>query len=570
MTEDLFPHPSLYQASYPEGVQRDLTIPVCALSDFLGQTAAKYPLSPAFDFLGYKMNWGEIYQASLKLARALQDKGVGKGMRVGLLLPNCPYYVIAYFAIARTGATIVNFNPLYSETELLHQVNDSGTELMITADLDLLYGKAKAMVGHSSLRHILLCRFSDVLPFPKKLFFSVFKWQDHACVKPWDPVSWYADLVSYAGDPHPVEIDPYQDVALLQYTGGTTGTPKGAMLTHANIVSNAWQCALWLNGGRPGKDKTLGVLPFFHVFAMTAVMNFSVCMGFEIIALPRFDLGETIRLIHRKRPQFFPAVPAICNAINNYEHLNRYDLSSIEFCIAGGAPLPPDVKRRFEENTGAVIVEGYGLTETSPVICCNPVSGENKPGSIGLPLPGTVVEIVDSSDKKTRKAVGERGELFVKGPQVMKGYWNSPAENADVLRDGFLRTGDIAVMDEQGYVFIVDRLKDMIITNGYNVYPRNVEDAIYRNEAVEECVVAGVPDSDRGEIVKAWIKCRQGSSLDAKGLRLFLKRFLSPMEIPREVEFRTQPLPRTMVGKLSRKMLVEEESLKKENGRKTT
>lgn len=529
----------------------------------LEQTARDYAVRPAFDFLGFKMTWEQVHEEALRLAASLQEKGIGKGRRVGLFLPNSPYFLIGYYAILRTGATAVNFNPLYSERELAHQINDSGTDTMITADLELLYGKMRTMFGQTCLENLVVCRFPDILPFPKNLLFPLLKKKDMARVEPAGNVHWYHDLIHHKNVPAPVDIDPVNDVALLQYTGGTTGTPKGAMLTHLNIVANAQQCALWLNTARKGEDKMLGVLPFFHVFAMTTVMNFSVLNALEIIALPRFELEATLKLIHKKKPHFFPAVPAIYNAVNNYKKLSKFDISSLKACISGGAPLPVEVKKAFEKNTGCIVVEGYGLTESSPVVSANPLVGVNKAGSIGLPLPQTTVEIINPDDKTTRLPIGERGELCVRGPQVMKGYWNKPEETQNVLKDGLLYTGDVAIMDEDGYIFIVDRLKDMIITNGYNVYPRNVEEAIYQNDTVEECIVAGLPDTARGEIVKAWIKLKPGESLSADQLKEFLSSRISPMEMPRQIEFRDQPLPKTMIGKLSRKDVIAQEMAKK-------
>jgi len=303
----------------------------------------------------------------------------------------------------------------------------------------------------------------------------------------------------------------------------------------------------------------LGVIPFFHVFAMTGVMNIAVNKAMEIIALPRFELDATLKLIDEKKPTIFPAVPAIYNGINNNKKLKKYDLTSLKYCISGGAPLPVEVKKKFEAETGAVVVEGYGLTESSPVLCCNPREGINKAGSIGMPFPNTIVEIIDP-DTGEHVKTGERGELCARGPQVMQGYWKRPEDNAKTLQDdGRLHTGDIATMDEDGYFFIVDRIKDMIITNGYNVYPRNVEEAIYLHPSVEECIVAGLPDKQRGEIVKAWIKCKEGRVLSSEDLKTFLKDKISSMEIPKRIEFRDEDLPKTMIGKLSRKDIVEQE-----------
>jgi long-chain acyl-CoA synthetase len=389
------------------------------------------------------------------------------------------------------------------------------------------------------------------------------KKKELATIDSGDPVVWYHDLINHHDAPLPVQIDPAEDVALLQYTGGTTGVPKGAMLTHQNVVANTEQCCMWLNNVTPGQEKMLGVLPFFHVFAMTTVMNFSVRNALEIVSLPRFELEATLKLIHKKKPHYFPAVPAIYNAVNNYKNLSKFDLSSLKSCISGGAPLPVEVKKTFEKITGCTVIEGYGLTESSPVVCANPLVGLNKAGSIGLPFPGTIVEIVNPDDKNTLVPLGDRGELCVRGPQVMKGYWNKPEATDDVLKGGRLHTGDVAIMDQDGYVFIVDRLKDMIITNGYNVYPRNVEEAIYQHDSVEECIVAGLPDQSRGEIVKAWIKLKSGEKLDAETLKTFLSSRISPMEMPRQIEFRDKPLPKTMIGKLSRKDILAEEKAKK-------
>lgn len=559
----VFPSPELYKKSYPQGVQWDAPIPSYPVFHMLDETSRRYGHAPAIDFLGHRMTWGEIHDASLRLARGLQDRGIGKGHRVGIFLPNSPYFIIAYYAIVRTGATAVNYNPLYSEKELIHQINDSATDTMITADLELLYGKMKQVIGKTTLERLIVCRFTDILPFPKNILFPLLKGKDLAKVETSHSIEWYEDVIDHNRMPEPVDIDPVNDVALLQYTGGTTGTPKGAMLTHQNIVANTLQCALWLSGVEKGRDKMLGVLPFFHVFAMTTVMNFSVLNALEIVCLPRFELDATLKLIHKKKPQYFPAVPAIYNAINHHKKLDTFDLHSLKACISGGAPLPVEVKKSFEKNTGCVVVEGYGLTESSPVVSANPLVGLNKPGSIGLPFPGTIVEIIDPDDKKTPVALGERGELCVRGPQVMKGYWNKPEETENVLRGGLLYTGDVAIMDEDGYLFIVDRIKDMIITNGYNVYPRNVEEAIYQHDSVEECIVAGIPDEGRGEIVKAWIKLKEGEKLSVEALKEFLSHRIAPMEMPRQVEFRDKPLPKTMIGKLSRKDILAEEKAKK-------
>jgi len=363
--------PALYNKSYPTHLSLNASIPAYPLFGLLETAARTFGTRPAFDFLGHKLTWSDVYEQSMRLARSLQDRGIGKGRRVGLFLPNCPYFLIAYYAIARTGATIVNYNPLYPEKELMHQINDSGTDTMITTDLEMLYGKIKNMVGTSCLQTLIVCQFTDILPFPKNLLFKTVKGKELAHI-PAGAVAWYHDLINHDLPPHDIAIHPYEDIALLQYTGGTTGVPKGAMLTHANVVGNAEQCVMWLDGGRPGEDKMLGVLPFFHVFAMTAVMNFSVKLGLEIIALPRFELDQTLKLIHTKKPHFFPAVPAIYNGINNHKKLKKYDLSSLKFCISGGAPLPVEVKNALRRIPDASLLKAMDLPKAHRLYVVTP------------------------------------------------------------------------------------------------------------------------------------------------------------------------------------------------------
>lgn len=543
---------------YPQNINWDTEIPLRPVYDILDVTCRDYGNRPAFDFLDKKWTWAEIGDLVNRMAKGLQQIGVKKGDKVGLCLPNCPYFLISYYAILKAGATVVNYNPLYAERELQHQIEDSETDLMITLDLALTYNKMHAMLHDTRLEKLVICRFTDILPFPKNILFRLFKSRDLATLQHPERNVMFGDLTKNNGKYEPVTIDPAEDVALLQYTGGTTGVPKGAMLTHQNVAANVDQAVLWFHKAEFGQEKMMGVLPFFHVFAMTAIMNMAVRCAFEIIALPRFDLDETLKIIDKKKPHYFPAVPAIYNAINHHPKLASFDLTSLKYCISGGAPLPVEVKKQFEENTKCVVVEGYGLTESSPVVCVNPIEGVNKPGSIGMPVPGTIVELIDPETGEPVKT-GEPGELCVRGPQVMKGYYNQPDDTAKALKDGLLHTGDVAHIDDDGYFFIVDRIKDLIITNGYNVYPRHVEEAIYLHPSVEECIVAGVPDQSRGEIVKAWIKPKEGRELSIEDLKDFLKDKLSKIEIPRQVEIRNDPLPKTMIGKLSRKEVLAQE-----------
>jgi long-chain acyl-CoA synthetase len=541
-------------------------IPTYPLYEMIDNAVRDFSDKPAMDFLGKKFKWSDIGTAVDCFAKGLQDAGVAKGTKIGLCLPNCPQYLVAYYGALKAGMVVVNYNPLYALDELEYQINDSETEIMVTLDLKVTYDKVGQMLDRTkTLKHIVVCRFIDVLPFPKNLLFPIIKSADIASWPRDEHHIDFSDLLNNDGAVAPVDINPTQDIALLQYTGGTTGVPKGAMLTHANLSANAEQCLIAFDGVEMGNEKMLGVIPFFHVFAMTVVLNLAVRIGAEIIAIPKFDLNETIKLIHKKRPTCMPAVAAIYNAISNHPDIKKYNLRSLKRCISGGAPLPVEVKRKFEQETGCVLVEGYGLTETSPVTHVNPLKGTNKPASIGLPLAGTEVQIVDPENHKKIMGVGEKGEICIKGPQVMKGYWKNPNATKKTMRDGvWLHTGDIAYIDKDGYFFIVDRIKDLIITNGYNVYPRHVEEAIYRHESIEECIVGGLPCDKRGEMVKAWIKLKPGRKLSETVFRDFLKDKISPIEMPREIEFRDTPLPKTMIGKLSRKDIIAEEMAKRE------
>ena len=553
-------HPWL--GHYPEGVDWAAPLPAQSLTELFDAVVKEFGNHRFLDFMDKHYSYREVGRAVASLAEGLQKLGIGKGDHVGLFLPNTPYYVIAYFAILRTGATVVNFNPLYVERELIHQIDDSGTSIMFTLDLSVLYDKLQPLLGKTALKRIVVCRMADCLPFPKSMLFPVVKRAEIAHHIPHDDAHLtYSSLTANFGRPKPVEIDPLEDVAVLQYTGGTTGAPKGAMLTHANLTTNARQCVLWFKDARPGEERMLAVLPFFHVFAMTVALNAAMLLGAEIVLVPRFDLDDLLDLIDSKKPTLFPAVPTIYTAINAHPERAKHDLTSIRFCISGGAPLPQEVKQQFDAHTGCVVIEGYGLSECSPVACVTPISGEYKPGSVGLPMPGTVVEIVSLTDDEVVLPVGERGEICIRGPQVMKGDWNRPEESERTLKGGRLHTGDIGIMDEDGYTAIVDRIKDLIIAGGFNVYPRTVEEAIYLHPEVEEVVVAGIPDPYRGQTVKAYIKLADGAGLDEAGLLAFLKDKLSPIEMPKKIEFRSS-LPRTMVGKLSRKDLLDEEKRK--------
>jgi long-chain acyl-CoA synthetase len=550
---------------YPSSVDWNAALPARPLYEIFDDAARQYPTHAFMDFLGKTTTYAEAADWIARAAKGLQNLGIKKDDRVGLFLPNTPYYIVLYFAALKIGATVVNFNPLYAEREIEHHINDSGVTVMATIDVPIAYDKLAKMLARTCLKKIIVGKMTHILPTGTSWLYRLFKFTNITHPPRNDSHIDFMQMCANDGVYSPVTIDPKTDIAVFQYTGGTTGAPKAAMLTHANLSVNVMQSRLIFPGAIAGSERMLAVLPFFHVFAMTAVMNFTVLLGGTLIILPRFDLKQVVETIHKKRPTLFPAVPTIYTAINHYSKLAKYNLRSIKYCISGGAPLPVEVKHDFERLTGCVLVEGYGLSETSPVTHCNPVEGENKPGSIGLPVPGTTVEIVSLDDRTTSMPQGERGEICIRGPQVMAGYWNQPSETASVMEqtpDGVrLHTGDVGYLDPDGYTFIVDRIKDMITAGGFKIYPRNVEEVIYQHPAVEECIVAGVPDKYRGQTVKAFIKLRAGQSATEDDLKLFLKDKLSPIEMPKLFEFR-DALPKTLIGKLSRKMILEEEAAK--------
>ena len=550
--------------SYPEGIDWAMPLKPQPLNQLLYDAARDYPRNAAVSFKGKVLSYTDLARQVDTVAAELQSAGVNKGTRVGLFLPNTPAFIIYYFAILKAGGTVVNFNPLYTLEELTFQVRDSGTEIMVTHDLKVLFDKIEALIGSGVLARSIVVPFAPMLPFATAVLFKVFKKKDVANVagsKVRDKVILASSMTQKGRAFRPVAINPLEDVAVLQYTGGTTGTPKAAMLTHANLLANAEQINAWSTGLIQGQERVLGVLPLFHVFAMTVVMNMGIAKAAMIILMPRFQLDEALKLISKEKPTMMPAVPTIFTAINNHPKLKNFNLSSLKFCISGGAPLPLEVKLKFEELTGSSVVEGYGLSEASPVVTCNPMDGQPVPGSIGPPLPGTIVSLRDLEDPTKEVPQGQRGELCVKGPQVMKGYWNKPTETAGQFLGEYLRTGDVAIMNENGFFFIVDRIKDLIICSGFNVYPRRIEDAIYEHPAVQEVTVIGIKDAYRGEAPKAFIKLKAGMTATAADIMKHLEPKIAKMELPSQIEFR-DALPKTMIGKLSKKELVAEEKAK--------
>lgn len=553
-------------ASYPNGVEWDQTFTPRPIFALLDDAVAQHASRPCTNFLGRITSYGEIAQLVDRAAAGLQQHGMGKGSRIGLFLPNSPTYIVYYFAVLKIGGIVVNYNPLYTLDELTFQVRDSGTELMVTLDLKLLFDKIEALMQAGVLTRAVVCSFPRLMPATKSILFRMFKSSQLAQVSR-SPVAGRvlheADLLDNDGRFEPPRIEIENDTAVLQYTGGTTGTPKGAMLTHANVYINVLQAVSFAPDLESARHKVLGILPFFHVFAMTVVLNFGIAKASEIVIMPRFALDEAMELINDTRPTVMPGVPTLFNSIMNHPKLKSYDLSSLKYCLSGGAPLALEIKERFEEVTGCRLVEGYGLSETSPIVTANPLDGPVKPGSIGIPLPGTVVSLRDLADPTREVGPGERGELCVSGPQVMKAYWRKPEETAEQFVGKFLRTGDVAVMDEDGFFYIVDRIKDLIICSGYNVYPRRIEEAVYEHPAVEEVTVIGVKDSHRGEAPKAFIKLKEGMTATKADILAHLEHKLSRIEMPAEIEFR-DALPKTLIGKLSKKELKEEEATQHE------
>lgn len=545
---------------YPAGIEWRTEFKSEPLGDILDRSAENFPDRVCTYFFGRTISYSEIGRLANRAAKGLQALGVGKGTKVGLLLPNCPAFVVYYFGILKTGATVVNCNPLYTVEELDSQIKDSETEFLVTLDLAALFEKTDALLEQGNLKTAIICPFTEMLPPLKSFLFRLFKSKLRADTKnarkP-DRIVFERDLLDNDGAYARPQITPDKDIAVLQYTGGTTGTPKGAMLTHANLTINIQQVDSWATNLDDEGEIILGVLPLFHVFAMTTVLNFGVARGFEMLLVPRFDLDDVLKLIGKTRPTIFPGVPTIYNAILHHPKAKSTDLSSLKFCISGGAALPAEVKRGFKEISGCSLVEGYGLSETSPVATCNPVDGTLGEGSIGVPLPATIISIRSVENPEQEMPLGENGEICIAGPQVMPGYWKKPKETKDTFTGKFFRTGDIGHMDEAGYIFIVDRIKDMINASGYKIYPRRIEDAIYEYEAVEEVTVIGVSDEYRGEAPAAYIKLRKGYSATAEDILSFLEKKISKIEMPRDIEFRDE-LPKTMIGKLSKKELREE------------
>lgn len=532
------------------------------VSEILNYAVKNFAYNDAIDFFGKITSYAELNDQVDEMAKALVKMGVKKDVKVGVYMPNHPCFVISYFAILKAGGVVVNYSPLYSETELEFQVKDSDTEILITLDLKILYPKAcnilnKSKAESGKLKKVIVAKFASAMPFPLSLFFRIFKFSSLSSGKcnGKDIINWNRLVKTYRGDKVEFPEIDVEDTALIQYTGGTTGTPKGAELSHKNVYVNAAQSKNFCIRVPDGEGAILTVLPLFHVFAMTTSMNMGILCARKLILHPRFDIQKVLNDIQDKKPTEMAGVASLFNAISNFPETKSYDLTSLKVCVSGGGPLPIQIKKKFEEITHCVLIEGYGLTEASPVVTCNPPEGYNKEGSIGLPFQQTEIFIEDVENRGSFVSSGQRGELCIKGPQVMKGYYKKPEETAKVLtEDGILKTGDVAVIGEDGYISIVDRLKEMIITGGFKIYPRNVEEIIYRHPDILECAVIGIPDEHSGQKAKFFIVFKEGCECSKEELMEYFREHLAKHEIPKEIEFRDS-LPKSPIGKILKKEL---------------
>ena len=548
----------VWRSAYVHPGRWDRAFAPMTLPAMFDASVARHPRNVLTDFLGAQLTYAEIAAKVARFAVGLQALGLEKGDRIGLFLPNIPDYLIAYYGALKAGGIIVNMSPLYSLDELLHQVADSGARRIVTADVPQLFETAHKLLDHGALDQVIVARIADRLSGVKQLLYRLFK-RDQIAKLPENSQKIIAlgEVLGQAPTAMtPVTLAP-DDVALIQYTGGTTGVPKGAMLTHANLTANARQVHA-IDPHQDAPDRIVGVLPFFHVFANTCVLNRTVLSGGMIAMLPRFDAGQTLATIARVKATALPGVPTMYQALLDHPRMTATSFASLRVCISGGAPLAAALKTRFERATGARVVEGYGLTESAGVVASNPYEGVNRTGSIGQPIPGTTVRLIDREDPSKPAADGEPGELVIEGPQVMKGYWGHPEADAESFVGGGFRTGDVATIDADGYVRIVDRLKDMIAVGGFKVFPSQIEAVLYRNPAVKEAIVIGIPDAYHGEMPKAFVTLNEGAQADGSALRDWLNAQLGKHERVAAVEVRLN-LPKTLVGKLSRKELVAEE-----------
>jgi len=557
--------------SWPEGVPKSIDYPEIPVHELLRRAAKEFGDRPAITFYGKSISYRALDAAVDRFAAGLRGIGVLPADLVSLVLPNTPHFIVAFFGVLRAGGIVVQTNPLYTPRELEGLWTDAGVETVVT--LDLFWHNVSKARANAGVKRLVVCDVGEFLKAPLRQLYPIKKRRDLKKQGHWPldipheaGIHRFADLARTPASPPSETRASLGDVAVLQYTGGTTGTSKGAMLTNRNLIANAMQVAAWFSAGSHRSEKLLGAIPLFHVYGLTAVMLLSVVAGIEVILYPNpREIGAILKLINKTKPSLFPGVPTMYIAILRHPKLAKYDLRSIRACISGAAPLPNEVRKQFEAATGGRLVEGYGLTEASPVTHCNPLNGVVKE-CIGIPFPDTDAKVVDPDDPSRELAQGDVGELAVRGPQVMKGYWNKPEETRMVLRDGWLLTGDLAKMDTDGYFYIVDRKKDIILCSGYNVYPREVEEVLFMHPAIGEAAAIGVPDPYRGETVKAFVVLKAGKTATEAEVIAFCKERLAPFKVPKAVEFATA-LPMSLVGKVLRRQLREQELAKASTAR---
>ncbi len=555
--------------SYPEGVSWNAQIALGPVYAILDNAVAHWPDSPAMEFMGKRTGYRDLGNLVARAAKGFQALGVGPGVHVGLYLPNTPHYVISFFGVLKAGGTVVNYSPLDADKVLEHKIEDSRTDLLVTLNASALYPHMARLLGKTRLKKLVVGNVAEMSAQPQAVQGFLQKAGQISEYPTDDRHISFQQLLDNDGAyrPHPIE-DPEDTMAVLQYTGGTTGLPKGAMLTHANLSAACEQYWITARGRKAvveeGVERLLAVIPLFHIYALTVDLLFGIRMGAEIILHPRFDLEAVIKDLAAKKVTVFPGVPTMYTAVISHPDVNKFDLSSLKFCGSGGAPLPVEVLQKFQTQTGCKLVEGWGMTETSPSGTFTPVHGRQKAGSCGIPMPGVTIKFANVENPTQYVASGERGEICISGPNVMKGYWQNPKATAESMTaDGFFRTGDVGYMDEDGFIYIVDRIKDMLLCGGYNVYPRNIEEAIYEHPSVQGVCVIGIPDAYRGESPKAFIQLKPGApKFTLEELKAFLKDRLGKHEMVQAMEIRAE-LPKTPAGKFSKKDLRDEEAAKR-------
>jgi long-chain acyl-CoA synthetase len=542
----------LWHKSYNKNVPHTLQYEKITMPQALTRSVNQFPNKAALIFIDARISYQQLDRMVNRFANALIDLGVKPGDKVAMLMPNMPQLVAATYGAWRAGAVVVMNNPLYTDKELEYQFNNSESTFLVT--LDLLGPRMIALKPKTPIRHIVIAHIRDHLHFPKKQLLPIVAKNKHRHIPPTPHVYEWMDLLKKYPESNPKVPVDFESLACLQYTGGTTGVSKGVMLTHANLVKNVQQALAFFPGFNAGESTLLGTLPFFHSFGLTACMNYCIWMGWTDVLIPRPEPDALLQAIHKHKVNFFPAVPTMYVGVLNHPKASRYNLTSIKGCFSGAAPLPVEVIKEFESKTGSQICEGYGLSETSPIVTTNPYGGVTKVGSVGLPLPDTDLKIVDLIDGQKEMPVGEAGEIIIKGPQVTSGYYKMPEETAIAIRDGWLYTGDIGKMDEDGYFYIVDRKKDMIIAGGYNIYPREIDEVLFEHPKILEACAVGIPDPYRGETVKAFVVVKPGETLTAEEVIQYCQGKLAKYKVPKSVEFMAS-LPKSGVGKILRKEL---------------